>query len=186
MANRLTINFTECTPAPALGYHFYYRELGSVDPYIDAGLFPGSPAIIDDLAGTDGEEYEGYFQSVCGDGDLGAEIPFEITAPPIPSGELVLRNPDVGMSFDAIVGLTNAGITYPTTTIGDTVGTWSNFPGGNIDVTISCTVDGQLVIFINNVANQSVNYSSSGTYTLVGVDPFVNGDSIRIENEPTP
>lgn len=78
MATRiLTIEFEECETPPVGGYNVQYREVGSLDPHINAGNFAGSPAIIYIEDAPDCAHYEGFVQSVCYFGMLGNPQPFE-------------------------------------------------------------------------------------------------------------
>lgn len=79
--NQLTIEFDECSPTPANGYHLFYKVLGDPGAYRDGGLHVSSPIVFVDSSDPDDTQYEGYIQSDCGDGILGNQIPFETTAP---------------------------------------------------------------------------------------------------------
>ena len=65
MPNTITINFIECTPAPAQGYNLKWRVAGSGDPYTDEGYFSGSPIEFIDNINPEGTCYEGTLQSNC-------------------------------------------------------------------------------------------------------------------------
>jgi hypothetical protein len=86
--NHIIVPFTPCSPAPSGGYIIKYKPLGDPGAYRDAPGNPymSSPAAWDDILDGEGEAYEGYIQSDCGDGNLGIEVPFETTViePPVP------------------------------------------------------------------------------------------------------
>lgn len=88
MPNTITINFIECTPAPAQGYNLKWRVAGSGDPYTDEGNFSSSPAMFIDNINPEGTCYEGTLQSICtesgesGSGQfVGEEIPWATSCP---------------------------------------------------------------------------------------------------------
>lgn len=74
--NKITINFTPCTPAPANGYRVLYRPAGSTIPYRNAGNFTSSPIVINDTLDAGGTDYEGVLQSQCGTNTFGVQVPF--------------------------------------------------------------------------------------------------------------
>lgn len=82
--NQITITFETCEPTPSGGYLIFYRPIGSLDPYREAGPFFTSPAIFTDIEDPENQQYEGFIQSDCGGGNLGNEIPFETAAAPPP------------------------------------------------------------------------------------------------------
>lgn len=63
--NTITVNFIECSPAPANGYNIIWRVKGSSDSYTDAGNFTSSPAVFTDDTNPDGTDYEGFIRSDC-------------------------------------------------------------------------------------------------------------------------
>jgi hypothetical protein len=69
MSNLITVNFTPCSPEPTGGYNIQYRELGSTDPYIDAGSFFSSPAMWADTFYPDNTQFEGVIRAVTADGN---------------------------------------------------------------------------------------------------------------------
>lgn len=64
----LSIAFTPCDVDPIDGYRIYYRVVGD-DEWIDAGLFPSSPAIVTGLSYPSGTvfEAEGFNPEDCND-----------------------------------------------------------------------------------------------------------------------
>lgn len=74
--NKISINFTLCSPEPLHGYKIYYRVAGSGDDYKLAGTFFTSPAVFYDNLNPAGTCYEGYMASDCGD-LMGNHIAFE-------------------------------------------------------------------------------------------------------------
>lgn len=85
--NLITVNFTECSPAPANGYNIQYREAGTVDALIDAGNFTSSPAVIEDDTYPDGTQYEGFIRSDCTEsGESGSNYGSEILWSTLESG----------------------------------------------------------------------------------------------------
>lgn len=76
MARKFTVTFTPCSPAPVNGYKLLWREVGSTDPFNDAGNFTSSPIEIVDPDGGPDTEYEGIIQSDCGDGIFGNQVPW--------------------------------------------------------------------------------------------------------------
>lgn len=78
MPKTLTITFNACEPSPENGYRVFYRIVGSLGPYIDAGLFETSPIeiFVEDAEGED--QFEGYIFSDC-NGTFGNQIPFLTT-----------------------------------------------------------------------------------------------------------
>lgn len=105
MATRVvTINFNteDCDPIPSGGFKITYREQGSVGPYIDGGTFPGSPAIVIIEDAPDCAQYEGFLQSVCDFGILGALIPWAtVPCVPVPPAEV-----DIVANIDGTVTVT--------------------------------------------------------------------------------
>lgn len=67
--NKLTINFTPPSPAPALGYRIKYREYGSSSAYVEVLTTDPPPIIIDNLLGSV-TRYEGTIESRCGETDF--------------------------------------------------------------------------------------------------------------------
>lgn len=61
--NIITINFVQCDPMPAKGYHLFWRAVGSGDPYTDGGNFFTTPIVFSDDTNPDGTEYEGILVS---------------------------------------------------------------------------------------------------------------------------
>lgn len=84
--NTITINFIECTPAPASGYNLKWRVAGSGDPYTDEGNFTSTPIQFVDNVNPEGTCYEGTLQSDCSESGesgtlLGEAIPWTTPCP---------------------------------------------------------------------------------------------------------
>lgn len=63
--NKITLNFTPCTPAPSSGYDVKFRVQGSGAVYRYAGNFFASPAVFYDSVNPAGTCYEGLIRSDC-------------------------------------------------------------------------------------------------------------------------
>lgn len=104
-----------------------------------------------------------------------------------PDGAFILRSNDSTGNFISVSGISNSGITYPTSSVfTDDVGDWDSFAGGDITVEIGSTVQGQIVLQINGSTVVSVPYDESGIYLLAGVPAPAVGDSIKIILNPNP
>lgn len=116
MPNIITIDFEPCLPTPLNGYRFFYRVLGSVGAYTDAGLFASSPAIFEALSGVEDDQYEGYFHSDCGEGVIGDQIPFETEEPPVECRVWVNNNDfNITISYIDCNGVLQEGVTLTPT-----------------------------------------------------------------------
>lgn len=183
MANKISVLFDECTPAPANGYHVFWKKKGG-GPYTDAGLFPGSPAVFYDITGVPYGEYEGYIFSDCGDGNVGTQIPWEITNPPT-SGSLIVTSTDPNLSIVGLVGVTNSGISYPVTATVD-FGAWNNFYGPNIQANLSVSIPGVARLLQNGSLIDILSFTALQGFVLFpGVAPYANGDVMEINIQPS-
>lgn len=86
----LAVDFVPCSPEPVNGYNVQYRVAGSGSPFIDAGNFSSSPAVIE-VNYPDGTDIEGFIRGDCGDGNFGPNVDFVATSEDGGGGTIVAR-----------------------------------------------------------------------------------------------
>jgi hypothetical protein len=151
--NTITVNFTECDPAPTNGYEIRYRPAGTAITYRDAGNFPSSPAVFNDDNDASGTQYEGHVRSDCGDGNFGQWVPWDTGTP----------------------GTDNINWTY-TNTVG-TGGRFKILVNGIIVVNETTSSSGALITNIGDVVEILVQSTVVGTAETDISGPYTNTTS---------
>jgi hypothetical protein len=171
--NTITINFTECEPAPTNGYEFRYRPAGSIITYRDAGNFPSSPAIINDDNDVSGTQYEGHVRADCGSGNVGQWIPWDTGTPGTNNIDWAYTNSvGSGGRFKILVN----GILVINTIVTDS-GALITAIGDEIEIIVQTTVVGTATTDISGPYTNSTSAAhvtlddftvAAGSYTILG------------------
>jgi hypothetical protein len=79
--NTFCIDFTPCEPTPVNGYTVQYRKVGSGGGYTVADTGVTTSPFCFGVGGEDGDQYEGYIFSDCGEGITGSLVPWSTGTP---------------------------------------------------------------------------------------------------------
>lgn len=165
--NKITLNYSPCSPAPARGYNIQYRVAGSSDPMTNAGNFFIIPAVFYDPINPVGTLYEGFIRADCGGDVYGNPIYWNMAesggSAEIPANNTFIVHVGGPVSITALSGI--AGFTFvPPLTGGIQSGIHTAF-ANNINVTVSgATVVGSLKLQRNGITMQCINIAFAGPY----------------------
>ena len=184
--NKITLNFTPCSPAPSRGYNIEYRVAGSIDPMTNAGNFFITPAIFYDAINPEGTLYEGFIQSDCSSivstPQYWSMIESGSVAPP--GNNTFIVNTGGGVSITAVSGI--AGFTFVPPLLGGIQSGIHTAFANNISVSLAgATVTGSLKLIKNGTTLTCLSIGFAGTYIFSTFSWGVS-DDLTIQWAPTP
>jgi BspA type Leucine rich repeat region (6 copies) len=178
--NRITINFTPCSPPPENGYRVFYREIGDVSFIEFPDEFTSSP-IVFEVDGPTNQLYEGYIISDCGD-IVSEQVPFETVLcselgdgccdPEVIDAEAETIIPDG--SGSSSVGGPFLRLVYNVNMSGETVDDWNTFFGTGIFDSVVYSGAGTVVDLYTTGTMSIAGSLFAENTTLVRILDFAN------------
>lgn len=181
--NKITLNYTPCSPAPPGGYNIQYRVAGSSDPMTNAGTFFIVPAVFYDVVNPPGTLYEGFIRTICGGGVYGTPIYWTQAEsgsgePPPPVNNVSIVNAGSSVLITDINGI--AGFTFvgPQGS-GSQGGIHTGFTG-SIGIGVSGSpISGSARLSKNGSLIECINIGFAGSYSFSSFT-FLPTDTITV------